>query len=159
MPVRDLTVETYWTADTRRHHAPKTMLRLKGHWLKEAGFDANTAATVTVRPHCLTITTRGANTMHQQPPTLDDLLAAVRAAVNAQLDAHPQGVYPDQLATTIAEQIAPTDARSLLLLAALDDPELAERHNWHQPPAPVADVIRSNLIDRLWEEAARAILD
>jgi hypothetical protein len=159
MTQRKLTVETYWTAETRRHHAPKTMLRLKGHWLKEAGFHAHNPATITVRPRCLTITTTGEDTMEQQPPTLADLLAAVRAAVAAQLHAHPEGIDPNALATTLAVTIAPTDPQALLTLAALDDPELGERHGWQQPHDDAAAIIKANLIDRLWEEAAHAILD
>lgn len=158
MKNRHLAVETYWTADTRRHHSPKSLLRLKGHWLHEAGFAAKTAATVTVRPGCLTITTRGDRTMANNPPTLADLCAQVRATVDAELNAHPEGIDPHALAITIAEEIAPTDRRALLMLM-LDNPELAEHRNWHQPQAPTSAIIHANLIDRLWEEAARAILD
>jgi len=159
MPSRTLQVEMYWTAETRRHHSEKSMLRLKGHWLKEAGFDAHTAATVTVRPRCLTITTGEHQTMAQNPPTLDDLINQVHAAVAAELDAHPEGIDPNRLATTLAETIAPSDPQALLTLAALDDPELGERHGWHQPRDDAAAIIRANLIDRLWEAAAYAILD
>ena len=159
MAQRTLTVETYWTADTRRHHSQKSLLRLKGRWLREAGFTPNTTAAVTVRPHCLTITTGGNQTMAQHPPTLDDLIAQVHAAVAAELDAHPEGIDPNTLATTIAQTIAPTDPQALLTLAALDDPELGQRRPWHQPLDDAPQIIRANLIDRLWEAAAYAILD
>jgi len=160
MPIRELTVETYWTADSRHWHAPKTMIRLKGHWLKEAGFQAHTPATVTVRHQCLTITTGGDQPMAQHPPTLDDLIAQVHAAVAAELDAHPEGIDPNTLATTIAQTIAPTDPQALLTLAALDDPQLGQRFGLaRQPLDDAPQIIRENLIDRLWEAAAYAILD
>lgn len=55
MTTRQLTIETYWTADTRRHHSAKSQLRLKRHWLKEAGFNPGATAAITVRPGSLKI--------------------------------------------------------------------------------------------------------
>jgi hypothetical protein len=158
MTTRQLTVETYWTPETRRHHSPKSLLRLKGHWLHEAGFTPNTPVNVSVETRTLTITPKGDTTMTNPRPTLDDLRAQVRAAVETQLHAHPEGIDPNELACTIAEQIAPTDPQALLSLAANDDPTLGERHGWLTPRGDATEIIRSNLIDTLWETAAHTIL-
>lgn len=52
---RTLTVETHWTDRTRAHHPPKSKIRLKGAWLRQAGFVPGARVLVHVQANKLTI--------------------------------------------------------------------------------------------------------
>lgn len=53
---RYLAIEEHWTPTQRRNHSRRSLIRLKGHWLHEAGFTPGQRAQVTVEPGQLTIT-------------------------------------------------------------------------------------------------------